>query len=565
MGRGSRVFDYAHNFLDEIFPVDGSSYGDVVGFSLNKKMQLKVQLANGQSKSLKNPQQFVGYNVDTSGDLSNILFSNNGLHVEIIIDRKSNIGKGHAAGISDILLESAVTTIIDFEDSVAAVDAIDKANVYRNWAGLMRGTLKTTFRKGNKNRTRSMHLDKTFKNVNGGILSLSGRSLMLVRNVGIHMYTDAVTLGSRSIPEGILDALVTVFAALPDLKKKNKLRNSQMGSLYIVKPKMHGPEEVAFVERLFSRVEKCFSLPPNTVKIGVMDEERRTTINLAECIRQVQSRIIFINTGFLDRTGDEIHTSMEAGAVLPKAGIKSALWRNAYEAWNVDTGIRVGLIGKAQIGKGMWAQPDDMKSMLQTKHAHPKSGANTAWVPSPTAATLHAIHYHRINVSDVQKKLIKGGPRSKVTDILQPPLLADSLSSEVIAKELENNIQGILGYVARWVEHGVGCSKVPDINNIGLMEDRATLRIASQHIANWLHHAIISPSQVDEVLKKMAVVVDKQNKDDPAYRPMAPSFTNNAFRCARELIFNGVNIANGYTEDSLTKYRLAEKKIHSKL
>lgn len=563
--RGNRVFDYAHNFLDEIFPLDGNSYSDVVQFSLNKQVQLVVKMRSGSSKGLKNPQQFVGYNTTVSGELSALLFRNNELHVEIVIDRESNIGKTHAAGISDILLEAAITTIVDCEDSVAAVDGVEKANVYRNWAGLMRGTLVSNFRKGNRNVTRKMRPNKTFKHKNGGVVNLPGRSLMLIRNVGLHMYTSAVLYRQKPIPEHILDALVTVFAALPDIKKKNQLRNSRVGNIYVVKPKMHGPEEVAFVENLFTRVEKSLGLIPDTIKIGVMDEERRTSINLFECIRQVQSRLIFINTGFLDRTGDEIHTSMEAGPVLPKAGIKQALWRNAYEDWNVDTGIRVGLLGKGQIGKGMWAKPDDMKGMLQTKDAHPKSGATTAWVPSPTAATLHAIHYHRVNVSKVQKKLAQGGPRSKVEDILQPPLLVDTLSNDEINRELENNAQGILGYVARWIQQGVGCSKVPDINDVGLMEDRATLRIASQHIANWLHHGIVTLEQVEQVLRKMAVIVDQQNKNDPAYQRLSPSFSNNAFLCARELILNGLTIPNGYTETSLTKYRKGEKRIRSKL
>lgn len=570
--RGQFVFDYAHNFLNDIFSLEKhheqkSSYGDAIGFSLDKQLNLVVRMKNEISVGLKNPKQFAGYQLDGNGNLSSVLLCNNNLHCEIVIDRKSPIGKTHAAGISDILLEAAVTTIVDCEDSVAAVDAAEKAVVYRNWAGLMRGNLVSTFRKGNRNITRRMRPDKTFRSTSGGVLTLPGRSLMLIRNVGLHMYTDAVLLRSKPIPEHILDAMITVFAAFPDLKKTNQLRNSLTGSIYVVKPKMHGPEEVAFVEHLFTRVEKSLGLKSDTIKIGIMDEERRTTVTLSECIRQVQSRLIFINTGFLDRTGDEIHTSMEVGAVLPKGGIKQAIWRNSYEDWNVDIGIEVGMLGEAQIGKGMWAKPDEMKAMLQTKQAHPLSGATTAWVPSPTAATLHAIHYHQINVFEVQQKLAKGGPRAKVTDILQPPILEPNkkLSTHEIAQELENNVQGILGYVSRWIEHGVGCSKVPDINDVGLMEDRATLRIASQHIANWLHHGIITTNQVEKSLRKMAAIVDQQNRNDPAYRPMAPSFTNNAFQCARELIFNGTNAPNGYTEMSLTKYRLAEKKILCKL
>ena len=559
-----------HAFLDDHFGLaDGARYKDVQEFKIaaetNKQVKLAAVLKNGKTAGLNDVAQFVGYTLATDNSVSSVLLKHNGLHAEIAIDRGSQIGSTHAAGMRDVIIESAVTAIADCEDSVAAVDAEDKAIVYKNWSGLMKGDLSATFQKGGNTVTRTLNKDKTFINAKDSGSTgyvVPGRACLLVRNVGLHMYTDAVlTRDGREVPEGLLDLMVTTLGALHDLRKTSGQRNSRTGSMYIVKPKQHGPEEVQFTVDTFAFVEKEFGLAPNTLKIGIMDEERRTTVNLKECIRVARNRCIFINTGFLDRTGDEIHTSFRAGPVLPKSAIATAAWKVAYEDWNVDVGIATGLLGRAQIGKGMWAAPHSMAAMLKKKGEHPKSGATTAWVPSPTAATLHAIHYHETNVLEVQKKLAAGGKRAKLADILTPPLLADpkSLSADAIQNELENNAQGILGYVVRWIELGVGCSTVPDMDNVGLMEDRATLRISSQHIANWLYHGLVSEQQVVDTFKKMARVVDLQNAQQASYRPMAPGFDNNGFNAALELVFNGLESKNGLTEYTLTKFRRMEK------
>jgi len=572
--RGKKVFEYTHKFLDSYFPLArGFKYSDVIEFLLadNGKRLVCKLTGNDDVIGLDTESKFVGYQLSNDKkNLSSILLLNNNLHVEILIDRNDPIGKGHIAGIKDVVLESAITAIADCEDSVAAVDAEDKAKVYSNWAGIMNGTLNEKFIKGKQTLTRTLRPDKIYinsKNPQGPPLILSGRVCMLVRNVGLHMYTDAVLTpinkGSRQVPEGIVDAMVTTLAAMHDLAPENitgkprNLINSKKGSMYIVKPKMHGPEEVKFTCDLITKVEKIFGLKENTIKIGIMDEERRTTVNLKECIRAAQNRVIFINTGFLDRTGDEIHTSFYAGPVLPKELIKKAVWRNAYEDWNVDIGASCGV---AQIGKGMWAAPDAMADMIKQKGEHPKSGANTAWVPSPTAATLHALHYHETNVFSAQAVIISNGQRATLSKILTPPLLGDKkLTSQEITFELENNIQGILGYVVRWIELGVGCSKVPDLHDIGLMEDRATLRISSQHIANWLYHGIVSKEQIISTFEKMAIIVDKQNEGSGGYEPMSPKYNNLAYECALELVFRGANTANGLTEYTLTEYRRKEK------